>query len=70
MMTTAVRLPVYEVIVMAAGRVEAVTVEAADERDARRRAVGACPWADARKHFVGLDVRRMDDQGEGGAIKW
>jgi hypothetical protein len=60
-MTPAIRIPVYEVTVVAGGRIEAVNVEAADERLARRQAMRACPWADARRHFVGFRVRRLDD---------
>jgi hypothetical protein len=60
-MTQAIHIPVYEVIVMAGGRIEAVNVEAADERSARRQAMRACPWADARRHFVGFHVRRLDE---------
>lgn len=62
-MTAAIHVPVYEVIVMAAGRIEAVNVEATDERAARRQAMRACPWADARRHFVGFHLRRLDDHG-------
>ena len=50
---------IYEVVVTAGGRVEALTVEAGDTRAARRRALEACPWADARRHFVALGIRRL-----------